>query len=245
MEKNQYNLCCEVLQRLEREDVLNHVVLIGSWCLLAYKDFFKSKQYSPGIRTRDIDILVPLPHNFGRKVDIEELLKDLDFVTSFNGSDGYMQFVHSDLMLEFLVPERGRGTGKPFVIPDLGINAQPLRFMDFLAGNIIKLKFAGVKISVPHPCHFALLKVIISARRNKPVKKENDIRQAIEVLRALIEAKEGKMLKEVFSSCPKTWQKNIIKILKDEPLTEDFVSIFNQADNHPPSKAHKATEGGF
>lgn len=225
MEKNQYNLCCEVLHRLEKAGVLNHVVLIGSWCLLAYEDYFKSERYSPSIRTRDIDILVPVPHTFDRKVDIEELLKDLDFVTSFNGRDGYMQFVHSDLMLEFIVPERGRGSDKPFLIPDLGINAQPLRFMDFLASNIIRLKFAGVKVSVPHPVNFSLLKIIVSMRRNRLVKKENDMRQAIEVLRALIQKGEEDNLRKVFLSCPITWQRKIIKILKDEPLSEVVVNI--------------------
>ena len=41
MDNAQYNLCCEVLRRLHREKVLNHMVLIGSWCLLAYADYFK------------------------------------------------------------------------------------------------------------------------------------------------------------------------------------------------------------
>lgn len=225
MEKAQYNLCCEVLRRLDREGVLDNVVLIGSWCLLAYEDYFKDVRYRPGIRTRDIDILVPVPPKFDHQVDVEGLLKDLDFVTSFKGSDGYMQFVHKDLMLEFIVPERGRGSDKPFKIPDLGINAQPLRFMDFLAGNVIRLKFAGLKVSVPHPVNFALLKLIVSARRQKSVKKENDLRQAVEVMRALIEAGEEKLLKEIFLSCPAKWRKTILKTLQDEPLAEGIVAV--------------------
>lgn len=229
METVQYSLCCEVLHRLDQEGVLDHVVLIGSWCLLAYKDYFKNVRYRPGIRTRDIDILVPVPPRFDHKVDVEVLLKDLDFVVSFKGRNGYMQFVHRDLMLEFIVPERGRGSDKPFVIPDLGVNAQPLRFMDFLSSNVIGLDFADLKVSVPHPINFALLKLIVSARRQKPVKRENDLRQAIEVLRALVEAGETKTLKEVFSSCPAKWRKTILKTLQDEPLAEDIVSLLNQS----------------
>lgn len=152
------------------------------------------------------------------------LLKDLDFVKSLKGSAGYMQFVHKDLMLEFIVPERGRGSDKPFPIPDLGINAQPLRFMDFLADSLIRLNFAGLKVSVPHPANFALLKVIISARRQKPVKKENDLRQAVQVMRALIEAGNGTILKDRFQSCPAKWQKIIIKTLQSEPLTEVIIA---------------------
>lgn len=226
MDKAQYNLCCEVLRRLDRENVLDHVVLIGSWCLLAYEDYFKHVRYRPGIRTRDIDFLVPVPPRFDHKVDMEGLLKDLEFVANYKGRGGYMQFVHKDLILEFIVPERGRGSEKPFVIPDLGVNAQPLRFMDFLANNVVRLKFAGLTVSVPHPVNFALLKLMVSERRQVSVKKENDRRQAVEVLKALIEAGEVKLLRQVFSSCPAKWQKTILKSLQREPLTEKIVSLF-------------------
>lgn len=225
MEKVQYNLCCELLRRLNSEGVLDHVVLIGSWCLLAYEDYFKNSRYRPGIRTRDIDLLVPVPQKFDHKVDLETLLKDLDFVTSFKGSDGYMQFVHRDLILEFIVPERGRGSDKPFAIPDLGINAQPLRFMDFLLTNVLSLQFAGQTVTVPHPVNFALLKLIVSARRQKPVKKANDLRQSMEVTRALIDSGEEEALKTVFATCPAKWRKTILRTLQDEPLAERILAI--------------------
>ncbi len=51
MRNSQYKLCCEVLSRLEAEGVLNHLVLIGSWCLLAREDFFSGIDYRAGIRT--------------------------------------------------------------------------------------------------------------------------------------------------------------------------------------------------
>ena len=129
-----------------------------------------------------------------------------------------------DLMLEFIVPERGRGSKKPFAIPDLGVNAQPLRFMDFLTDNVIWLKFDGLKVAVPHPVHFALLKVIVSSRRQKSVKKENDLRQAVEVMRALIASGEVKLLKHVFLSCPAKWQKMVLTTLSNEPLAEELMS---------------------
>lgn len=225
MEKTQYNLCCKVLRRLDQENVLDHVVLIGSWCLLAYEDLFRNVRYRPGIRTRDIDLLVPIPHRFDHKVDIEALLKDLDFVISYKGKEGYIQFVHQDLMLEFIVPERGRGTGKPYPIPALGVNAQPLRFMDFLTQNTVRVRFADLKVMVPHPANFGLLKLIVAARRTKSVKRENDLRQGVEVLRALIEAGQKKDIQEVFRSMPLQKRKTILQVLQDTPLTEDVVSV--------------------
>jgi hypothetical protein len=221
----QFELCCEVLRRLDREGVLKHVVLIGSWCLLAYEDFFSDVRYRPGIRTRDIDFLVPIPPQFDHDVDLEAMLQDLDFVISRKGREGYMQFVHEDLMLEFIVPDRGRGSDKPFPIPALGVNAQRLRFMDFLADNTIRSRVGDVGVMVPHPANFALLKLVVSERRTKPVKRENDQRQAVEVLRALLDSGNERVLRRVFNNMPKTWQKTARAILGDLALTEDIAAI--------------------
>lgn len=225
MKTKQFDLCCEVLRRLDREGVLKHVVLIGSWCLLAYDQFFTGTRYRPGIRTRDMDLLVPIPPRFDHDVDLEALLRDLDFVISLKGRDGYMQFVHEDLMLEFIVPERGRGSGKPYPIPALGVNAQPLRFMDFIANNTIRLPFGDIRVTVPHPANFGLLKLIVSARRTKPVKRENDQQQALAVLRALLASGKKRTLLKVFRGMPRTWQKTVRQVLADMPLAEDIVAI--------------------
>lgn len=227
MINNQFKLCCEVLRRLEGEGVLNHIVLIGSWCLLAYEDFFAGIDYRPGIRTRDIDLLVPIPPRFDHDVDLAAVLRDLDFVLSRKGRAGYMQFVHEDLMLEFIVPERGRGSNEPFSIPALGVNAQPLRFMDFILGNTIRARFGEILVSVPHPANFALSKLMVSTRRNVAVKQENDQRQAVQVLRALIENGDGKTLRIVFDGMPKTWQKTIRGLLSKLPLAENLTAILS------------------
>jgi len=224
-QNKQFKLCCDVLSKLEHEGILRHIVLIGSWCMLAYESFFNDVRYHPGIRTRDIDLLIPLPVNFDHDVDLEMVLNELDFVISLKGKDGYIRFVHEDLMLEFIVPERGRGSNKPFSIPALGVNAQPLRFMDFLANNIISLPFGDITVMVPHPVNFALLKLIISERRTKPVKRENDQRQALEVLRALLDSGEKPTLIKVFNQMPKKWKKTVHTVLKDIPLGENFRSI--------------------
>ena len=102
MEKNQYKLCIEVLKRLEKADVLKDVILIGSWCIPFYKDYFGSVQYPTAIKTRDVDFLVPTPLKTKTKTDIPKLLKDLGFIVDFKGVEGYIQLEHSDLIIEFL-----------------------------------------------------------------------------------------------------------------------------------------------
>ena len=80
MEKNQYNLCLEVLRRLNSAGVLRDVIIIGSWCVYFYEEYFRRTDYSSSIRTRDLDFLVPVPVKLKRQVDIPEMLKDLGFI---------------------------------------------------------------------------------------------------------------------------------------------------------------------
>lgn len=114
MEKNQYELCIKVLKKLDKVGILQDVILIGSWCIPFYKDYFGSVRYPTAIKTRDVDFLVPAPSKTKSKADIPKLLKDLGFIVDFKGSEGYIQLEHSDLIIEFLVPEKGRGSDKPY-----------------------------------------------------------------------------------------------------------------------------------
>ena len=151
MEKKKYDLCLEVLQRLHGADVLQDLLVVGSWCLEFYKDYFSSVRYSPTIRTRDIDFLVPLPTRHRKTVDIPELLRDLGFIVGFKGDEGYIKLQHPDLIIEFLVPERGRGRDTPYPLPQFALNAEALRFLNILSENTIQHKVGEVVINLPHP----------------------------------------------------------------------------------------------
>ena len=214
MAKSQYEVIVGVLRKLLKAGVLDHVVLIGSWCMLFYKDFFRIDTYTPSIRTRDIDILIPIPHRVPVKVDLPSLLQDLGFVLEFKGRGGYMQFMHPDLMLEFLVPERGRDSDKPYLVPKLGVNAQPLRYLDLLLRNAIRLTFEGVPIHVPHPANFAIHKLIISGRRTG-AKAQQDQAQAIAVLVALKEIGKLESARQVLDSIPVTWRRAAMKAARE------------------------------
>lgn len=58
MEK-QYSLCFEVLRRMQKGGLLDKIMVIGSWHIYFYKDYFAETDYISSIRTRDIDFLVP------------------------------------------------------------------------------------------------------------------------------------------------------------------------------------------
>ncbi|MFH1283789.1 MAG: GSU2403 family nucleotidyltransferase fold protein [bacterium] len=220
MEKNQYDLCIEVLKRLEKAGVLKDVILIGSWCMPFYKDYFGGTKYSATIKTRDVDFLVPTPSKTKMKVDIPKLLKDLGFIVGFKGSEGYIQLEHADLIIEFLVSEKGRGLDKPYRLPQFGLNAQALRFLDLLIQDTIKVKIEGIEVNLPHPVNFALHKLIIFQRRTKEEKIVKDRKAAVEIFKALMNKGESTSIKKVFNSMPQKWQKKVIKGLEESKEKE-------------------------
>jgi len=60
MERN-YDLFFEVLKRFQNADILDKVIVMKSWCICFYKEYFSNIKYSSSIRTRDSDFLVSNP----------------------------------------------------------------------------------------------------------------------------------------------------------------------------------------
>ena len=186
MRNKQYDLCQRTLRRLADAGVLRDLVLVGSWCLVLYRKYFQGVGDLQAVRTRDMDFLVPSAAKLRQTTDIPALLKDLGFVVGFRGEQGAMMLEHPELMIEFLVPEHGRGGGKLPYLPQLGVNAQPLRFMDIPASRTIRLHFGDVPVTVPHPTAFALHKLLVVPRRPAAEKRERDLSSALAVLKLQI-----------------------------------------------------------
>ena len=215
MEKQQYKLCVEILRRLDKAGVLKDLILIGSWCIPFYQDYFKTVKYSSSIRSRDIDFMVSESIKVRTKVDLAELLKDLGFVVEFRGREGYIRLDHTDLSIEFLVPEKGSGSNKPFPLKELSINAQPLRYLSLLTQRVIKTEVEGVKISLPHPAIFAFHKLIIAQIRGNKDKEAKDKEEALSVLRALIDKGELATTKKFLNCMFSKWQTKVLTSLKE------------------------------
>ena len=214
MENKQIELLFKVLKILEREGVLKHIIVVGSWCMFFYTLYFQKKQPIATLRTRDVDFLVPNPNYLKKNVDLPELLKSLGFLIDYRGEQGYIRLVHPEFFLEFLVPEKGRGIDKAFPLPKLGLNAQALRFMDILYLKTVFLETRGIKIRLPHPACFTLHKIIIFTRRPEKKKKEKEIEQVERMLNLLEEENLRNSLKRFFLKLHPKWQKKVINNLK-------------------------------
>ena len=207
-----YKLCDTVLRRLAAAGVLPHLLLIGSWPVYFYRHYFKLASYRPSIRTRDMDFLVDLPPpRLAQPVDVPRELAAVDFVTGFRGEEGYMILQHPELLLEFLVPERGRGGNKAVDLPQLGVNAQPLRYLDMLVEETITIQQRGWQLRLPHPARFALHKLLVAGRRRDPAKADKDRNEAHKVLAALDAAGQGTTVAACLQRLPAKWCRAIAK----------------------------------
>jgi len=217
--QKKYALLNEVLKRFQDAGILEDLVLVGSWCLYFYREYFSANVFQPTIRTRDIDFLISRTPKTRKKVDLGELLKRDGFIPTFS-ANGYIRLEHPEMMVEFLVPERGKGTDKPYPLSHLGVNAQPLRFLDYLLRNTITIKSGNLRINVPHPAAFGLHKLIIAKRRKSKAKTEKEIGESILVLTALIESGKSEEIKEKFQDMPLSWRKKVLGTLKNENIKE-------------------------
>ncbi len=227
MDKKQYDICLEVLKRLDDSKILSKVVLIGSWCLPLYRDFYFCDYEMSVLRTRDIDFLISRKTKFTKNTDLPELLKDLGFILDHSFPEGYVKLIHPELIIEFLVPEIGRGTEKPYPLPELSMNAQRLRFLGLLEDNTIIVNFNGLRIKLPHPVNFGLHKLIVSPRRKDKEKQKKDIGAGLEVLRLCIDNNDKKKLVKLFKSLSLKQQKSITKILETNGA-EDILKILSK-----------------
>ena len=109
------------------------------------------------------------------------MLTKLGFETTSNYLSGLIKFIHPDLSVEFLVPERGRGSNKPYEIKKLHINAQGLRFLTLLSENLMTIRIGELKVRLPEPAAYVLHKFIIGQRRLKKEKAEKDLNAAREI----------------------------------------------------------------
>ncbi len=109
----------------------------------------------------------------------------------------------------------GKYRREPYEIKKLHINAQGLRFLNFLQYYTIKIKDDNIEVTVPEPSVFVLHKFIISQRRKKRAKAERDIDAARILGEFLLDINSQKeKMENIFKDIPKKWQKKVLKGVK-------------------------------
>ncbi len=202
------------------------VELIGSWCFQLYQKHLGAKRFP--LTTQDIDFLVPNPFRGKEHMNFIGQLEGLGFSLDFN-RNGSLYLWNADLKIEFMAPEKGRGTDNAIKIKKLGVNAIPLRFVGLLLDDPIRIINDDVKVLVPNPANFCLHKLIIASRRRKIDKSIKDLQQAI--CTSIIVDKQA--ISRLFDSLPKKWRQAILRMLnkarQELPLLTEEIEALNFA----------------
>ena len=126
------NLFLQILQELNKNNILQDLIIIGGWCLIIYREQYGNPNTISALRTSDVDFLVSPDQKFQTSLDIGEIFSNIGLEEKFSITQGYIKYVHPDLEVEFLVPMIGRQINAPFTLSALKTNAQRLRFLDIL-----------------------------------------------------------------------------------------------------------------
>lgn len=202
----------EILYTLTKEGLWDSgITIIGSWCFLLYQKYLPIEKYP--LKTQDIDILIPQPYK-GKQFDLSSYLRSIGFEEHFN-LDGSIAYVGNELKVEFLAPQRGRGTKRTQYIKQISVAPQLLRFLEILFEDPIVIRISpGLKVKVPSPACFMLHKLLIATRPQRTEKMEKDLRQAIYAGRfALTDKEERAKLNRQWKKFPETWKRGVRRAL--------------------------------
>lgn len=212
-------LFLNVLKVLHKHGVLEQIILIGSWSQFFYQHYFNEKVLIPMVRTLDLDFLISNPPKINTEINVSELLENMGFVLQIQPSTGVVKYNHPDLMVEFLIPELGRGKDEAYDVKKLHIKAVGLRYLNLIQDHILIVNFEDMNIRIPEPSAYVLHKHIISKRRLNKVKGHKDKESAIEIGSYLLDISEQRIkLLNIFNAMPKGWQKTLLKILQEQHL---------------------------
>lgn len=193
----------KVLTLLERNGLfLAGAALVGTVAFRAYANML-GVSWSSNIGTQDVDIGMDAAYSLAlprskKPIDLRQLILDsgLGFieVPALNPRQPSTSFKirKRDFIVDVLTPLRGRETSRPVELRDFGTHATPLRYLDYLLGDIqpaVLLYEQGIMINVPAPGRFAVHKCVVSGRRPaaQAAKARKDLGQAEQVFRALLD----------------------------------------------------------
>jgi len=207
----------ETIKIFKKNNVLEHVVLIGSWAEYIYEISDYLKDFKANLKTKDIDFLIKNINKPKEGINIVDILEEEGYETSIDYISGIFKFYKGkDLEIEFIVREIGKGQSEPYIVPSFGIKAEGLRHTDLLIRNTVNIEIKNIEIIVPTPQAYLLQKIIINnQRKNKADKDYLGIENLLENIKR--SKREYKKLIDLCTTLTKK-QKNSIDIFLNDNL---------------------------
>lgn len=163
----------DTVKVLYKNQVLEHIVLIGSWVEYIYEVSGYLKNFEANLKTKDIDFLIKNINKPRERINIVEIMENEGYETDIDYISGIYKFYKGkDLEIEFLVREIGKGQLEPYRVPSFGIKAEGLRNTDLLLRYTMVVAVKSIEITVPIPQAYLLQKIIINKNRKNKAKKD-------------------------------------------------------------------------
>lgn len=174
------------------------MTLVGTVAYQTYACVVGTYLGAAAYATNDIDLSVAEFVAGENEEDIGAILKRADpkFQPFWHATDKLPHIFKTPSFQVDVITCYGRERKSPIIIEELGCSAAALTFQGYLVGetfDVAALYGPGVMVRVPTPTRYALHKLLVAQERRKTefAKKQKDLRQAKELIGALIESDEA------------------------------------------------------
>lgn len=211
MKSSQYEGFWKFIKLLDDNDLLEHIILIGSWAEYLYAQSCILPGFKANLRTLDIDFLIKNMRRPIMPVSVATLAKKSGYTVDYDIMLGTTKIYSPDLLeIEFLISQHGSGE-KQVIETNLGVNAQALRHLSSLKDYTINLSLFDFQITVPIPEAYIAQKIAINNERGKKAEKD---RQAILGMMPYL---DNDLFQEIRKSMTK----------KENQAIEDFLKLYD------------------
>lgn len=216
-----------VIEILNKNNLQDKIILIGSWAYYIYQNYFFDKKLLPeSLRTFDIDLFISRKSKFETEINLIQKLEEQGFIWFRDVRVEIDKFEYQDFKIDILTEAKGKDAeSKGIEIKSLGIKCGSVRYWNLLTSDLITREIKkNIIVTLPKPENYLLHKLIIAqCRPDKDrgrTKKEKDIIQAM----TLIENISFENIKNLYSKLFPNWRKKIKDSLKDL----DYYSYLNE-----------------
>ena len=194
--------------------------LVGTHAFLTYGNYLGAKWGVSG-QTQDVDfahagseVALALPATL--EIETRKAIEALGegFLPAMRGAWTFVARRDRALKIDFLTPAKPGARTEPFRHEQLGVNLQPVTFLNFILEDVTQTALLGpsgaVLVSVPSPARYALHKLIVHVKRGERTKAPKDLRQAAALLEVLGTSAELKGLWRDLLGRGQAWKKAAI-----------------------------------
>jgi predicted nucleotidyltransferase len=181
--KDNHEILKEILNVLRKEELLDKIILVGSWAVYFYHEIFTN--FDLNIRTTDIDFYVPIPSNFKDKFGIIKSFRAINYDFRVDTLTNKVVFFSPDeFELEFITG-LNRKHLSTVRLGSTPIYAESLPYLNLYNDRPLNYSFEGMAIRLATPTAYVIQKLLIlHLRKNKTSK---DIESLTYVLNYIID----------------------------------------------------------